>query len=100
MRGRLETGFPADAAARQRPHDVVAEKPGDGVGSVARVDVLGHEADERTLEALVQRREHDRKRRLADAGALRERVREGGELFVLDQLADEGVKNGPVQNGQ
>jgi hypothetical protein len=48
----------------------------------------------------VQRREHDRQRRLADAGALRERVGEPGELLVLDELADEGVEYGAVQNGQ
>jgi hypothetical protein len=48
----------------------------------------------------VERREHDRQRRLADPGALRQRVGERGELLVLDELADESVEYRTVQNGQ
>ena len=75
-----------------RPTDLVAEEPRRALGCVARVRVLREENDEATLEALVQRGEQERQRRLRHAGARRQCVRERDEALVLDELADEGVK--------
>ena len=68
---------------------LLAEEPRRRLGRVARVRVLRQQADERALEPLVERREHDRQRRLGHAGARRHRVGELGEALVLDELRDE-----------
>ncbi len=99
MRRRLEPGLPADAAARQEPDLLLAEEPGRRLGGVAGVGVLGQQADERPLELLVERREHDRQRRLRDAGARRQRL---GELFEALQVRElrgrmRGVRDGPCK---
>ena len=50
--------------------------------------------------AVVQGGEDDRRGRLADAGALRQRLGERRDLLVVDELADEGMEDGAVQNGR
>ena len=97
MRRRLEPGLPADAAARHEPDQLVAEEPRRRLGRVARVGVLRQKADERPAELLVQRREHDRQRRLGHARPRRQRVRELAEALVLDELLGRrrGVPAGP-----
>ena len=62
---------------------LVAEEPAGGLGGVARVGVLGQQADERPLELLVERREHDAAapaRRRARASAA---PRRSAEALVL-----------------
>ena len=92
VRRRLEPGLGAHAAAREIADRLVAEKPRRGLGCVASVGVLRQQADERPLEALVQRRQHDRQRGFADAGTRRQRLGELGEAPVVRELADECVK--------
>ncbi len=91
MRRRLEPGLPVDAAAGHEADQLVSDEPRRRLGRVARVGVLRQEADERPVELLVQRREHDRQRRLGHARTRRQRVRELAEALVLDELGDEGV---------
>ena len=67
VRRRLEAQLPAHAAARQVADALLAQEPAGGLGGVAGVRVLGEQADEPALEALVQRREHDGQRRLRNA---------------------------------
>ncbi len=64
VRRRLEPRPPADAAARQQRHPIVAEVPGGGLGGVPGVCVLGEQADERAVEVKVERREDERQCRL------------------------------------
>ena len=92
VRRRLEPGLPADAARRHVADGLFAEEPRGRLGGVARVGVLGQQADERPLEPLVQRGEHDRERRLRDARTRRQRLGELAEPFVLRDLADERVE--------
>ncbi len=92
VRRRRESRLPGDAAARQQANRLVAEEPRRALGCVARVRVLREQNDEASLEALVQRGEQERQRRLRHAGARRECVRELDETLVLDELLDEGVK--------
>ena len=92
VRRRLEAGFPADAAARHRADELVAEEPRRGLGDVARVDVLGDEADERPLEPLVERREHHRQRRLRHARTGGQGLGELDEALLVHELADEGMQ--------
>ncbi len=92
VRRGLESRLPGDATARQQPDRVLAEEPGGGLGRVARVRVLGEEADERPLEPLVERGEEHRQRGLRDAGARRQRLGQLDEPVELDELADEGVE--------
>ena len=99
VRRRLEPGAPADAAARQQPDALRPEEPGRGVGGVARVLILGHEDDERALELLVERREHERQRRLGHARPRRQRSGERLEALVGLQLAHERVQDGPFGEG-
>src|SRR5204863_3361390 len=74
VRRRRKTGFPAHAAARQEGDVVRADEPGGGLGRVAGVGVVRQNADERTTELRVQRREKERQRRLGDACRRRKRV--------------------------
>ena len=99
MRRRLEPGAPADAPARQQPDALRPEEPARRVGGVARVLILGHEHDERTLQLLVQRREHERQRRLGHAGACGQRGGERLKALVGLQLAHERVQNGAFGEG-
>jgi len=46
----------------------------------------------------VQRREHDRERRLRHARARRQRLRELREALVVRKLADEGVQHRTVHD--
>jgi len=98
VRRRLEPGLPADAAARQEADDGLAEEPRDRIGRVARVCVLGQEADERPAERLVQGGEHERQRGFGDPCAGRQRLDELCKALVLGELADEGVENGTVHD--
>ena len=96
MRRRLEPGAPADAASREEGDALGADEPAGGFGRVARVRVLGQEADEPAVELLVQRREQQRQHGLGDAGARRQRRGERLQPLVLGELADEGVKGRTV----
>ena len=96
MRRRLETGLPADAAARQEPDLLLAEEPGGRLGGVAGVGVLRQQADERALELLEERREHDGQRRLRHAGARRQRLGKLFEALQARDFADECVEYGTV----
>ncbi len=60
VRRRLEAGFPPHAARGHVADDVLSEEPRCRLGGVARVGILGQQADERPLELLVQRGKHDR----------------------------------------
>ena len=66
---------------------------GGGLGKIARVGVLRNEDRQRAAELLVQRRHHERQRRLGDARTRRQRVRELLQLLVLEQLAHEREQN-------
>ena len=92
VRRRREPRLPCDASARQQADRLVAEEPGGALGGVARVRVLRQEHDQTALQALVQRREQERQRRLRHAGARRQRVRELAEALVLDELPNECVQ--------
>ena len=92
MGRRLEAGLPAHAAAREVADRVVAEEPGRSLRGVPRVGVLREQADERPLQALVQRGENDRQRGLADTGTRRQRLGELGEALVVRELADERME--------
>ena len=92
MRRRRESRLPGDAAARQQTDRLVAEEPGRALGCVAGVRVLREENDEATLEALMQRGEQERQRRLRHASARRQCVCERDKALVLDELLDERVK--------
>ena len=91
MRRRLQPRVPFDAAAGHEADTLLAEEPGGRLGGVARVRILREQADERPIELLVQRRDHDRQRRLGHARLRRQRIRELGKPLVLDELGDEGV---------
>ena len=65
---RLEAGTEANAAARKQRDTRRIAVPGDRLGRVARLFVLGEQADERARERLVQGGEDERQRGLRDAG--------------------------------
>src|SRR5581483_4234528 len=92
VRGRLEAGLPADAAAREVADVCLAEEPGGRLGGVARVGVLRQKTDEAAAELLVQRGEEQRERGFGDPCPGRHCVRERAEVLVLDELGDEGVE--------
>ena len=69
VRGRLEPGAPADAAARQERDHVVAEEPGSGLGRVTRVGILRKDDHEPSIELEMESREEERQRRLGDPSA-------------------------------
>ena len=69
-----------------------AEEPARRLGGVARVAVVGEQADERPLELLVQSGEQKRQDRLGDAGTARQRAGELLEALVGANLVDEGVQ--------
>ena len=96
VRRRTQPGVPAHAAARQQGDALRPEVPRGGLGEVARVGVLGNEDRERPPELLVQRRDDERQRRLRDARARRQRLRELRQPLVLEQLAHEREENGPL----
>jgi hypothetical protein len=98
VRRRLEPGVPAHAATREQRDTLLAEEPCSGVGSVASVGVLGQDSDELALEPLVQRREQERERRLGHASVRRQRLGEGDQPLVLDELTDEGVQDWTVHD--
>ncbi len=98
VRRRLEARLPAHAAAGQQRDALLAEEPAGRLGGVARVGVVGQEADERPAELLPERGEHERQRRLGDARAGRERLRERLQPLVRGELADEGVKDRTVHD--
>jgi hypothetical protein len=54
VRRGLEPGLPANAARRHVADDVFSEEPGSGLGGIARVSVLGQQADERAPEPFVE----------------------------------------------
>ena len=76
-----------DAAARQERDPLGPEEPRRALGGVARVGVLGEEDEQPAAELLVQRREHERQRGVGDAGARRQRLREGLEALARCELA-------------
>jgi hypothetical protein len=100
VRRRLEPGAPGDAAARQQADVLLAEVPGGGLGGVARLGVLGEQADEPSRQPLVERGEQDGECRLRDACARRQRLGELAEAVELGELADEGLEYRTVQGGR
>ena len=81
-----------DAAAREQRDPVGAEEPRCALGRVPGVGVLGQEDQQAAAELLVQRREHERQRRLGDARATRQGLHERLEPLARGELGDEGVK--------
>ena len=102
MRRRLEPGAPADAATGQQRNPVRPDEPARRLRSVARVGVLGQQADETTVpglvQVLVQRREQKRQNRLRDARSSRQRGRERLQPLELEQLPDKRVEYGTVHD--
>ena len=92
VRRRLEPRRVRDAAAREQRDAIGAEEPRGALGRVARVRVLGEEDQQPPPELLVQRREHERQRRLGDARPAGQRLRECLEPIGGGELRDEGVK--------
>src|SRR5215831_7452698 len=92
MRWRLEPRAGVDAAAREQTDRAVAEVPGDRIGGVTSLLVLGEEADERALERRVQRREHDRQRGLGDPRVRGEGRGERAKALARRELVDESVE--------
>ena len=100
VRRRLEPGAPADAAARQQPDALGAEEPARRLGRVARVGVLGQDADERAAELLVERGEQ----RAAAPARTRARARAARRRSAwrrscAGKLAHERVQDGPFGEG-
>ena len=93
VRRRPQPRIRAHAAARQEGDTLGPEVPRGGLGKIARVGVLRNEDRQRAAELLVQRRHHERQRRLGDARTRRQRVRELLQLLVLEQLAHEREQN-------
>ena len=89
VRGRLEARVDAHATARQERDGRGVDVPADSLGDVARVLVLGEQADERTVERRVQRREEERQRGLGHTRVRRERVDERAEALARSELVDE-----------
>ena len=96
VRRRLEARLPPHTATGQQRDALLAEKPADRLGRVARVGVVSQEADERPAELLPERGQDERQRRLGDARTGRERLRERLQALVRGELADEGVKDRTV----
>ncbi len=92
VRGRVEAGADRDAAARQQRHAGWVDVPADRLGGVARVLVLGKDAEQRPLARLAQRGEKERERGLGDARVGGERVRERAEAVALGERRDETVE--------
>ena len=69
-----------------------AEEPARRLGPVARVAVVGEQADERPLELLMQSGEQKRQDRLGNAGTARQRTGELLKALVGANLVDEGVQ--------
>ena len=67
VRRRLEARRVRDAAAREQGHPVGAEEPRCTLGRIPRVGVLGQEDQQAAAELLVERRQHERERRLRHA---------------------------------
>ena len=95
MRRRLEPRAPVHAAAREQRDPLLAEEPARALGRVASIGVLGQQHDERAAQLLVQRGQQQRQRRLGDPRGRRQRIREGGQALVAEQLLDERVQHGP-----
>ena len=98
VRRRREAGVPADAPARKQRDALLADEPSGALGEVASVRVLGNEDRERLLETLVERGDDERERRLRDAGTGRQRLGEGVEPVVLEELPDEHVEDRTVHD--
>ena len=98
VRRRLEPRSPADAAAREEGDVLRPEEPACGLGRVARVGIVGKQADERPLELLVQRRKDERQDRLGDARARRQGLGEALEALVRAERVDECVQHRPVHD--
>jgi transcription elongation factor GreA len=92
MRRRLEPRAPADAASWQQRHPVRADEPSGRLCRVARVRVLRQQADETTVEMLVQRRKQERQNGLGHARPRRQGSRKGLQPLEREQLSDERVK--------
>ncbi len=94
VRRRIEPGVDTDAAARQECDVRWVDVPGDGLGGVPRLLLLGEQAEELQSERLVQGGEDKRERRLGHACRGGKGVRERAELLGLGELRDECVERG------
>src|SRR5207237_10381515 len=89
---------PPDAAARHERDPLLPDEPGRRLGEVARVRVLRDDDRERPPEPLVERGDDERERRLGHARTRRQRLREGGDPVVLEELPDERVEDRTVHD--
>ena len=71
----------ADTPAGKKRDTLFAEQPARRLGRVSGVGVLGQQHEQRAPGVLVQRGQEQRQHRLGDAGASRQRVREGAEAL-------------------
>ena len=94
MRWWLETRSERHAAAREERDASRIHVPGNRLRGVAGFLVLGEEADERSLESAVQRREQKRKHGLGHPGRGREVLHEHAEAIARGELGDESGKWG------
>ena len=92
VRRRLETGAPADAAAREQCDVVGADEPTGRLGEIAGVGVLRQEHDEPAVELLVQRRQQERQHRLGDTRPRRQRSRERLQALEREQFPNERME--------
>ena len=88
-----------DTAARKQCDALFADEPARRLGDVSRVGVLGDEKHEAAPELVVQRSYDERERRLGDACAGRQRLREGAQAVTRRELADEREQGGTL-NGR
>ena len=93
MRGRVEPGAESHTPARKESDLRGVEVPGDCLGGIARVLVLGQHGEQALVAArLVQRREDERQRGVRYARRCRKGGRERAKLVALGERRDECVE--------
>ena len=90
MGRRLEPGAVSDAATGEQCDLVLPDVPGDGVGRVPGVRILGQEHEQRPAELSMQRGKKKWQNRLRDSRARGQRVGETSKALVCGELGDEG----------
>jgi hypothetical protein len=89
MRRRLEPRAEANATARKQRDSSRIEVPGDGLGNVTRLLVLGEKANERAGEGFVQGGENERQRGFRDTRWRRKVIDERAKSLARGELGDE-----------